>query len=194
MEFHSVEGKLPTTHWTELLLTAVFRIVRTLHLDTLPRVVGLLSPTGTTYRFTDLFKGLEKTKAVRKIFGEKTESVLQDLKVKFTWLGGYMWIDPRGKSLVISSRYLNEGDKTDIYLDLIHELVHVRQLMEGRELFDAEYDYADRPTEIEAYRHAVEEARRLGLNDEQICEYLKTEWMTQEDLKRLALAVNVKCS
>jgi hypothetical protein len=89
---------------------------------------------------------------------------------------------------------LNEGDRTDIYLDLIHELVHIRQLMEGKKLFDVEYDYADRPTEIEAYQHAVDEARRLGLSDQRICDYLKTEWMSKEDLERLAKAVNVKCT
>jgi hypothetical protein len=153
----------------------------------------VLSPTGSTYRFTDYFKGLEKVEAVRQIFGEKTEKVLQNLKVKFTYIGGYMWIDPKDGSLIVSSHYLSEGDKTDIYLDLIHELVHVRQFMEGKKLFDAEYDYADRPTEIEAYQHAVDEARRLGLNDRQICDYLKTEWMSQEDLERLAKSVNVKC-
>jgi hypothetical protein len=89
---------------------------------------------------------------------------------------------------------LKWGDKTDIYLDLIHELVHVKQLREGKQLFDVEYDYADRPTEIEAYQHAVNEARRLGLDDERICDYLKTEWMSHEDLKKLAKAVNVKCT
>ena len=157
-------------------------------------MVGLISTTRAVYRFTDFFKGFEKIEAVRNIFGKEAEAVLQSLKVRFTWFGGYMWIDPQSKSLVISSRYLNEGDKTDIYLDLIHELVHVKQLMEGKELFDAEYDYADRPTEIEAYQHAVEEARRLKLNDEQICQYLKTEWMSYEDLKRLANALKVKRS
>ena len=160
----------------------------------MPRVVGMISTSGTAYRFTDLFKGFEKNEAVRKIFGKETETVLQNLKVRFTWIGGYMWIEPRSKSLVISSRYLKEGDKTDIYLDLIHELVHVKQLMEGKELFDAEYDYADRPTEIEAYQAAVQEARRLGLNDEQVCEYLRTEWMTSEDLRRLAASVGVTCT
>ena len=160
----------------------------------MPRVNWLLNPTGSTYQFTDYFKGLEKVEAVRQIFGEKTHEVLQNLKVKFTYIGGYMWIDPTDGSLVISSHYLNEGDKTDIYLDLIHELVHIRQLVEGKKLFDAEYDYADRPTEIEAYQHAVDEARRLGLNDQQICEYLKTEWMSKEDLRKLAKSVNVKCT
>jgi hypothetical protein len=81
----------------------------------------------------------------------------------------------------------------DIYLDIIHELCHVRQLQEGKELFDPRYSYVERPTEIEAYSYTVQEARRLGLSDERICEYLKTDWMSDEDLKVLAKAVNVNC-
>jgi len=181
-------------HWRQLLLTAISLIAQILQLDRMPHIDRLLRPIGTKHSFTEYFKGLEKVEAVRQIFGEQTETVLRNLKVKFTWLPGYMWIDSEDGSLVVSSRYLNNGDKIDIYLDLIHELVHVKQLQEGKKLFDAEYDYADRPTEIEAYQHAVEEARRLKLNDEQICQYLKTEWMSYEDLKRLANALNVKCS
>jgi hypothetical protein len=64
--------------------------------------------------------------------------------------------------------------------------------MEGQELFDSQYDYVDRPTEVEAYRYAVQEARRLGLSDERICQYLTTEWMNDKDLKRLAEAVGVR--
>jgi hypothetical protein len=176
------------------MLTAVMRVLGRLHFGRMPHMDWLLSPTGSANKFTDYFKGFEKVEAVKQIFGEKTQEVLQNLKVSFTYIGGYMWIDPRHGSLVISSHYLNEGDKTDIYLDIIHELVHIRQLMEGKKLFDAEYDYADRPTEIEAYQHAVDEARRLGMNDQQICEYLKTEWMSKEDLERLAKSVNVKCT
>jgi hypothetical protein len=63
--------------------------------------------------------------------------------------------------------------------------------MEGKELFDPRYSYVERPTEIEAYRYTVQEARRLGLSDERICEYLKTEWISDKDLKFLAKAVNV---
>jgi hypothetical protein len=65
--------------------------------------------------------------------------------------------------------------------------------MEGKELFDPEYDYVDRPTEIEAYGVAVKEARRLGISDERICQYLKTEWMSDDDFKKLARNVGVKC-
>jgi hypothetical protein len=118
--------------------------------------------------------------------------VLRNLKIEFSGRGGYMGVSDLDGHLMISAYYLNNGDIIDLYLDVIHELVHVRQFMEGKELFDNRYDYIDRPTEIEAYHHAVKEARRLGLSDEKICEYLKTEWMGDEELKRLAKTLNVK--
>jgi len=148
---------------------------------------------GRKYAFNDYFKGLDKVEAVRRIFGEKTGQVLSNLKVEFTWFRSYMWTSNVDGHITISSYYLNHGDRIDIYLDLIHELVHVRQFMEGKELFDANYSYTDRPTEVEAYRYAVEEARRLGLTDGQICTYLKTEWMSARDLNRLAESLKVKC-
>ena len=63
--------------------------------------------------------------------------------------------------------------------------------MDGRELFDPKYTYVERPTEIEAYAYTVKEARRLGLSDEKICLYLKSEWMTKEDLEKLAASLHV---
>jgi hypothetical protein len=165
----------------------LLRTVRTLRLD------KMLSIRGSLHPFTDYFKGLEKVQAVREIFGERTEEVLHNVKVEFTWFGGYMSVNGRNGHIMISSNYLNNGDRVDIYLDLIHELVHVKQFMEGKELFDTHYSYTERPTEVEAYRYAVEEARRLGLSEERICQYLKTEWMSDNDLKRLAASLNVKC-
>jgi hypothetical protein len=94
--------------------------------------------------------------------------------------------------IIISAHYLNNGDILDIYLDVIHELVHVRQFMEGRELFDNNYSYVERPTEIEAFRHVVGEARKMGLDDRRICEYLKTEWIDEEEFKKLAKTLNVE--
>jgi hypothetical protein len=139
------------------------------------------------------FKGIEGLPVVRRIFGEKTEEVLKDVRVRFTWMGGYMRVDPRRRAIVVSSRYLANGDRLDIYLDLVHELVHVKQLMEGKELYDIHYSYTERQTEVDAYRVAVEEARRRGLNDDRICRYLKTEWISDQEMRRLAAALNVKC-
>jgi hypothetical protein len=147
----------------------------------------------STRIFADYFKDFDKVDAVRGIFGERTEEVLHNLKVELTWFGGYMFVNSSNGHLVINARYLNSGDKVDIYLDLVHELCHIKQFMEGKELFDSHYDYVDRPTEVEAYRYTVQEARRIGLSDERICQYLKTEWMSDKDLKRLAKALNVTC-
>jgi len=145
-----------------------------------------------TYPFMEYFKGFENIGAVREVFGEETEKVLGNLKVEFAGIRGYMGVSETDGHLIIGARYLNEGSIVDIYLDVIHELVHVKQFMEGKELFDSDYAYIERPTEVEAYRHAVKEARRLGMTDEGICEYLKTEWMSDDDLQRLAKTVGVK--
>jgi hypothetical protein len=147
---------------------------------------------GTKYPILEFFPNLDKVEAVRRVFGSKTNEVLRNLKVEFTWIGGYMWVNAADGHLMVNSNYLKDGNRLDIYLDIIHELVHVRQYMEGRELFDSNYNYVDRPTEIEAYRHTVKEARRLGLSDNRICEYLKTEWMSERDFRRLASVLKVK--
>ncbi|MEM3640389.1 MAG: hypothetical protein QXH37_00460 [Candidatus Bathyarchaeia archaeon] len=118
--------------------------------------------------------------------------MLNNLQVEFAGFRGYMGVSDIDGHLIISARYLNNGDLIDIYLDIIHELVHVKQFMEGRKLFDDRYSYVGRPTEIEAYRHTVEEAKRLGLDDSRICQYLKTEWMSEKELKKLTEILGVE--
>ena len=140
--------------------------------------------------FLEYFKGFDKVVAVQGILGEKTTEVLSHLTVELSWISGYMYVGGADGHLVISKGYLNTGNKTDIYLDLIHELCHVKQFMDGRELFDPRYDYVDRPTEIEAYRYCVQEARRLGLTEERIRLYLRTEWLGEADHERLVKYVN----
>ena len=147
----------------------------------------------TLHKFIDYFKGFEKVEAVREIFGDQTEELLNHLKVEFVSRRGYMGVDEQDGHLIVSAYYLKNGSERDIYLDIIHELVHVKQCMQGQKLFDNHYDYVDRPTEIEAYCHAVKEARRLGMTEKQIYNYLRTEWMRENDLQRLAKAVGVEC-
>lgn len=175
--------------WREALLIKVFRVVKALRLDRMFH----LRVSVSTYSFNDCFKDFEKVEAVRRIFGEKTEEVLRNLRVEFTPLAGYMGVNGSNGHLMVNPNYVQNGDRLDVYLDVIHELVHVRQHLEGRELFDSNYSYAQRPTEVEAYQHTVEEARRLRLSDERICEYLKTPWMSIEDVQQLAKALSVKC-
>ncbi len=154
--------------------------------------VNPLSIGSSNRIFSEYFKDFEKLPAVKGIFGEKTHEVLSHLKVELSWIGGYMYVDGGDGHLVISKQYLNNGDRTDIYLDLIHELCHVKQFMEGKELFDPRYDYVDRPTEIEAYQYSVQEALRIGLSKERILCYLKTEWMSEQDLQQLVENIKLK--
>jgi hypothetical protein len=145
------------------------------------------------YPFMDYFKGFEKVPTVREIFGSGTDKVLADLRVEFfSSRFGYMGVSNEDGHLIVSAHYLKNGDPVNKYLDVIHELVHVRQFREGKPLFDETYEYHERPTELEAYRHAVKEARRLGMSDAGIFEYLKVDWMSEDEVRKLARTLEVK--
>ncbi len=152
------------------------------------------NPRVSTFPFTDYFRGFEKVGAVRGIFKERTEEVLRALRVEFTSRRGYMGVSDEDGHLMVSAPYLRNGRLVDLYLDVIHELVHVRQFREGCKLFDEDFDYVERPTEVEAYGIAVGEARRLGLSDREIIEYLRAEWMSDEDLQTLAERLHLSTS
>ncbi len=144
-------------------------------------------------RFTDRFKGFEEVPAIRAIFGPKTAQVLRSLRVEyFSARWGYMGVSDADGHLMASAYYLAHGKPRDIYLDVVHELVHVRQFKEGKELFPDGFEYVDTPTEIEAYRHCIAEGRRLGMTDPELYKYLKVEWIGEKDLRKLARHVGVK--
>jgi len=143
-------------------------------------------------RFNEYFKGFEKVEAVRELFSDETEKILDELKVEFGSRRGYMGVSDEDGHLMVSVPYLRDGDERDIYLDIIHELVHVKQFRNGIKLRDNRFRYSNRPTEVEAYAHAVKEARRLGMTDKEIFEYLRMDNMSEDDVKALADAVNVK--
>jgi hypothetical protein len=73
----------------------------------------------------------------------------------------------------------------DLYLDLAHELTHLRQLAEGKNLWDHSIHYVDRPTEIEGYAVAVEEGLRLGMTETEIIRHLSNPWLSDADVARL---------
>jgi hypothetical protein len=143
--------------------------------------------------FMQYFKGFEKVPAVKAIFGEDTPGVLSELKVEFfSSKFGYMGVSDEDGHLIVSAYYLKNGEAVSKYLDVIHELVHVKQYREGKALFDETFEYHDRPTELEAYRHAIGEARRLGMSDPEIFEYLRVDWMSDDEVRKLARNIGVK--
>jgi hypothetical protein len=169
--------------WAVMQLPDQVRICRGAKAQT-----GLYAPI--SYPFTKYFSGFDQVDAVRRLFGDRTKEVLDNLCVQFA-SRGYMRVSSKNGHLWIGAPHLNTGRLVDLYLDIIHELVHVKQWMEGHNLRDRRYPYLERPTELEAFRYTVAEARRLGLTDRDILVYLHTERMSERQLRRLACEVNV---
>ena len=136
--------------------------------------------------------GLDRSPALGGILASKGgREKLAEVVVEVAAGPGYAYVDDADGTLVLSQDYLATGEKLSLYLDFLQELCHVRQFREGKDLYDRRYAYVDRPTEVEAYRVAVEEARRLGMGDAAILEYLHVEWVSKKELARLARACGV---
>ncbi|MDA4136884.1 MAG: hypothetical protein OK449_07830 [Thaumarchaeota archaeon] len=142
--------------------------------------------------FTDYFKGFEDVKAVRSIFGRKTAEVLKNLKVEFfSAKFGYMSVSDEDGHLLVSAHHLKNSEMKILYLDIVHELFHVKQFMEGKRLFQDEFEYVDSPIEVPAYKFTIEEAKRIGMGRDEIVEYLKVEWVSEEQHMRLLKTLGV---
>jgi hypothetical protein len=145
------------------------------------------------YHISDIFPGLENNPIFLDIFADRDDvtEVFKKTAIKIIERDTYMFVDNDNGTINIGIGHLKTSDETVLYLDIIHELVHVRQQREGLDLYDRSVAYVDRPTEIEAYMITVAEARRIGLNDKEIMGYLEVEWVTPEELMRLAKRLNV---
>ena len=146
--------------------------------------------TATKCPFTKHFKGFNRIDVVRRIFGLKATETLDKLMLEFTRDTLYLRVDNTDGHLLVNPDYFLEGNATDIYLDAIHELVHVKQFMDGKRSCE-HVNYVERPLEIEAYGVAVGEARILGLREDRILEYLGSELVKNEDLVNLAKTLEV---
>jgi hypothetical protein len=145
------------------------------------------------YKISDIFPDIGQNPILRELF--KTPSELKDVMIGtaviLTDRPRYMKVDNADGSILINPRHLMHSDAVVLYLDIIHELVHVKQHRQGLDLYDRSKAYVDRETEIDAYALTVKEARRLGLTDNQILDYLRVEWITPEEHLRLARRLNL---
>jgi len=98
----------------------------------------------------------------------------------------YMYIDDSDGHVVAGLEYIKTGEPWVVYLDVIHELTHIRQWRAGKPLWDRRYSYVDRPTEVEAYQVAVDRAKELGIPEREICDYLRVEWVSRQEQRALS--------
>jgi GNAT superfamily N-acetyltransferase len=147
---------------------------------------------GTTKPFVEVFSGFEAIQAVKALFGSDTKKVISQLKISLDSPRGYLRVDGETGNIIINPEYLKTGHERHLYLDVIHELAHVKQFLEGKELYDRRYAYFERPTEIEAYQVAVEEARRIGMGSDEIVDYLRVEWVTEDEFQKFVSMMRIE--
>jgi len=140
-----------------------------------------------------LFEGIEQAEALQRYFGGRAvlEEALRTTDGELVDEDMYMYIDDSDGHLVIGQGHLRDSDLCTLYLDVIHELAHIRQYRQGLPLYDERYSYVERPTEVEAYEVTVKEARRLGLSEPDIKEYLYVEWISKREHEALARRLGV---
>ena len=149
--------------------------------------------TPGSYSLAEIFDGLIEVPILSKVFKTKKEldDVFSKTRVIVEESDHYMYVKNDDASIIIGLEHLKNSDSKILYLDIIHELVHVMQQRKGLDLYDKSFAYVDRPTEIEAYEIAVMEAKNLGMNNKEILDYLFVEWITPEEHKRLASHVGI---
>lgn len=141
----------------------------------------------------EVFPELDRSKAFQDIFPDGLRvKVLRDCKIDVVAEDTYMYIDDGPGNVCAGLTYLRTGDERILYLDILHELSHIHQWHQGKELWDRRYSYVDRPTELEAYEVAIREARRLGMTDGEISDYLRVEWTSREEHERLCTRLGVR--
>jgi hypothetical protein len=119
------------------------------------------------YHLEEVFADIRTYGILRAIFADEEEiaAIIAQTKVFLVDRPREMFVDNDDGSITIGLMHLRRTSDVILYLDIIHELCHVKQHLEGRNL--------------------VQEARRIGLNDAAITNYLCVSWITPEEHQRL---------
>jgi hypothetical protein len=134
-----------------------------------------------------LLPRLEESPVARRIESAAVPLVplIDSARVRIKRGKGFVYVDVQVPAIVLIEDYYRRGNALDLYLDLAHELTHLRQLAEGKNLWDHSLHYVDRPTEIEGYAVAVEEGLRLGMTETEVMQHLSNPWLNPEEVARL---------
>ena len=163
------------------------------------------------YPLLQVFQGLDRTVPFRKYPGDdaKILTAARETTVQITPGPGYMYVAPprtpaeiraagfrmletKDDVIVVAQSHLKNSPRMYVYLDIVHEFLHILQRRQGRVIWPrASLAYVDRPTEIEAYAFSIAEARRLGVPDSYLRKYLQAPWASQAENLRLLRNVGV---
>ncbi|MGC4121227.1 MAG: hypothetical protein QM765_42950 [Myxococcales bacterium] len=143
-------------------------------------------PAGN-HRYLELLPNVAKSPALKRISSDPKicQQLIKQAVVQIRGQRGYAFVDVETPCIVLSESYYQKGAALDLYLDLLHEVTHLRQLAEGFDLWDDRFEYVDRPTEVEGYAVAIEEGRRLGMTELDVFQNLSNPWMTEAEVRRL---------
>ena len=100
-------------------------------------------------------------------------------------------LSPGSDCVVIGKSHLVESPPLMLFMDIFHELCHVIQRRGGANLWAPGVSYVKRWTEVEAYRFVIAEARRLGVADDFLREYLRVEWISEDEHRELLETLEV---
>jgi len=150
-------------------------------------------PETGRYPLEDIFPDIRTCDILSEIFADADEidAVVARTMVSVEGIPHEIFVDNDDGTVTIGLTYLHQASDEVLYLDIIHELCHVKQHLQGRDLYDRTKPYVDRETEIEAYEVTVREARRIGLDEAAILDYLRVSWITPEEHSRLARRLGV---
>ncbi len=149
-------------------------------------------PEQGVYPLREIVPGLDELPVFESVSAGFDEEALWEAAHVVVFRGdGYPRVDDHTGNILCPDEYARTYEPIIVYLDLVHELVHVRQVMEGKQVYHFPDPYVRWPTEIEAYRVTYEEAKRVGLEDAWFWEYLAVPWVDQADLIELAESIGL---
>ena len=137
--------------------------------------------------YRQLVPRLEESPVARRIGSAATPlgTLMDGARVHIKTGEGYCFVDIKAPAIILFHEYYLKANALDLYLDMAHELTHLRQFAEGKDLWDHSLHYVDRPTEIEGYAVAVEEGLRLGMTEAQVMQHLSNPWLNESEVARL---------
>ena len=145
------------------------------------------------YKIPDAFPDLREDPMMVEIFGSKeaVDATLDTINLNLMDYPHYMNVNNDDGTINVGLGHLRNSDVEVLYLDILHELFHVKQQKEGVDLYPKGVAYADRTTELEAYAFGVKVGRKIGMTDKELLDYLWVEWISPDENRILAERVGV---